>query len=153
MSVSGWKNDVIWTRLFYKLLHTPCCSLSSNPPTITDWPSPWRDCFLPTPGRSIPTQMAYVPATNKLARMNLSPRAGRGILAQTDGLCPGATRLSTSWREWKSQGHVTGQESRDTDSSLLLAGTFACLRNMACVEVCKITATKSHRFFTHLQTL
>ena len=38
-------------------------------------------------------------ALNELARMNLSPRAGRGILAQTDGLCPGATRLSTSWRE------------------------------------------------------
>ena len=38
-------------------------------------------------------------ATNELPRMNLSPRADRGILAQTDGLCPGATRLSTSWRE------------------------------------------------------
>ena len=38
-------------------------------------------------------------ALNELARMNLSATPGRGILAQTDGLCPGATRLSTSWRE------------------------------------------------------
>ena len=58
-------------------------------------------------------------------------------LFQTYGLCPADQLVG----ENESLAHTRQRrKSHDTDSSLLLAGAFPCLNNMACVELCKITA-------------